>query len=167
MVLKNDNWKDKPVLHYKKEGKKKLSQDLWYGCIISSCLYVNATVRVKTTSMLQIDSGIYFTLTLHWTPSQIPVGPQCFPSHNLCCNGKCFMDCSVPVPSSAAHLPDLVPFLGANVDYWWVCDFLSLLTEIFSVWRRWRSLYKVSWLFTAVQQSIKCLLWVTMVHGSI
>lgn len=88
-------------------------------------------VGVRTTSMLQIGSGINFTLSLHWLPTQIQVFPQCFPSGNLCCNGKCLMDCSVPMPSSAAHLPDPIPFLGASINYRGACAFLSLLTEIF------------------------------------
>lgn len=88
-------------------------------------------IRVRTTFMLQIDSGICFILTLHWIPTQIQVFPQSFPSGNLCCNGRCFMDCSVPVPSSAAHLPDPTPFLGASVNYWGPCAFLSLLTDFF------------------------------------
>lgn len=113
MGLKNDNWKDKPLLIKKKEKEKETNSG--YG---STKLFMcNAVVRVRTISMLQIDSGIYFTLILHWIPTQIQVFPQCFPSGNSCCNGKCFIDRSVPVPSSAAHLPDPIPFLGAGANY--------------------------------------------------
>lgn len=58
----------------------------------------------------------------------------------------------------ATHLPDPVPFLSARINYCGARASLSFLTGIFSAWRSWRSLYKVSWLFTAAYQSVRGVL---------
>lgn len=64
-----------------------------------------------------------------WIPTQIQVFPQCLPSGNLCCNGKCFTYCSVSMPSSSACLPDPILFLCASIDYSAACVFF-----IFTGW---------------------------------
>lgn len=64
-------------------------------------------------------------------------------------------------------LPDPVPFLGAGINYSGARALLSFLTGIFSAWRSWRSLYKVSLLFTAAYQSVRGVQWILGVHGSI
>lgn len=65
-MLKNDNWKDKPVLikkKHKKKKKKKLIQHMAAHYVSMSSLCVYAMVRVGISSVLQTEKGLYFNLT--------------------------------------------------------------------------------------------------------
>lgn len=85
-MLKNDNWKDKPVV-IKKERKKHKKRQNKLIQHTASC-YEVVWVSMpgwEISSMSQNENWFCFTLTFKWIPTQIQVFLQCFPSDNLCC----------------------------------------------------------------------------------